>query len=49
LYICLYVIKKIEGFIEYLNTKFQLWKPPFNIMAVIRNWQYVQDSVHLGL
>jgi hypothetical protein len=24
LYICLYVIKKIEGFIEYLNTKFQL-------------------------
>ena len=22
LYICLYVIKKIEGFIEYLNTKF---------------------------
>jgi len=22
LYICLYVIKKIEGFIDYLNTKF---------------------------
>ena len=36
-----YIIKKLE-----MNS----WNSPqFNIMAVIRNWQYVQDSVHLGL